>query len=661
MEHSRSQEDPESEKPIVHLNDESPGVTPPTGYFQEAGMMSTNPSEVPKHPLSPALNHTYSTPIVPDQLPRINSPATSDKLRPVNWNIIPSNKNHNNSKPIQPVPSNLRISSRLNPPSTINESVRSGNPQELAESFHLENDGIKRRAVGRAQTYHVPTTSEPIISQMKGPGGFRRHFVENHEEVHGERPKVHHSSSFVHFLNRINSDYEHFAGENFQESRRRSIIVPKDSEKRRASLANSTYSSVKLYTPGQEIQEDEVVIEEEEEDTDEKISFGRAVLMLFKSFIASGILFLPNAFKNGGILFSCIVMVLIAVLCMHSFMLLISCRKLHVGSYGDIGGHFFGRWMRYAVLFMIAISQFGFCCGYCIFFATQFSLAIDLMGGHHLNRIVWIAIFFVLIVPFTLVRNIGKLGISVIIADACIIVGLVYVYVYDIKELARNHGSPSLRLFNGHDFGLFIGTAVFAYEGIGMIIPICGSMRNPEQFPRALGLVLTVVCAILVSFGAMGYAAFGENVQGVILENLPTSSPGERKGREAIQLLYCIAIVLTTPLMLFPCIRIVEHAVFSIFGVPPPGKGKLWKENLVRVLVDLAVAGVAYGAYYKLDTVISFIGSFACCPLLFIFPPLFHIKAFPEYPLWRKLTDVVFIIFGLLVFVYTLIITVENF
>ncbi|KAF8985741.1 hypothetical protein BGZ46_002120 [Entomortierella lignicola] len=558
MEHSRSQEDLESEKPVVHLNDESPGVTPPTGYFQEAGMMSTNISEVPKHPLSPALNHTYSTPIVPDQLPRINSPATSDKLRPVNWNIMPSNKNHNNSKPIQSVPSNLRISSRLNPPSTRNESVRSGNPQELAESFHLENDGVKRRAVGRAQTYHVPTTSEPTISQMKGPGGFRRHFVENHEEVHGERPKVHHSSSFVHFLNRINSDYEHFAGENFQESRRRSIIVPKDSEKRRASLANSTYSSVKLYTPGQEIQEDEVVIEEEEEDTDEKISFGRAVVMLFKS-------------------------------------------------------------------------------------------------------IVWIAIFFVLIVPFTLVRNIGKLGISVIIADACIIVGLVYVYVYDIKELARNHGSPSLRLFNGHDFGLFIGTAVFAYEGIGMIIPICGSMRNPEQFPRALGLVLTVVCAILVSFGALGYAAFGENVQGVILENLPTSSPGERKGREAIQLLYCIAIVLTTPLMLFPCIRIVEHAVFSIFGVPPPGKGKLWKENLVRVLVDLAVAGVAYGAYYKLDTVISFIGSFACCPLLFIFPPLFHIKAFPEYPLWRKLTDVVFIIFGLLVFVYTLIITVENF
>ncbi|KAF9108998.1 neutral amino acid transporter [Mortierella sp. AM989] len=343
-------------------------------------------------------------------------------------------------------------------------------------------------------------------------------------------------------------------------------------------------------------------------------------------------------------------------------MLLIKCRELHVGSYGDIGGHFYGRWMRYIVLFMIAISQFGFCCGYCIFFAQQFALAVELMGGKHLDRIVWIAIFFVAIIPFTLLRNIGRLGISVIIADICIIVGLVYIYVYDIKELAKNNGSPTpLKLFNSHDFGLFIGTAVFSYEGIGMVIPICAGMKNPEKFPKALAIVLSFVCVLLVTFGAMGYAAYGESVKGVILENLPESSGGEKAGKKAIMLLYIIAIYLTTPLMLFPCIRIVEEAAFGILGEPKPGKGKMWKENIIRILVDFCVAAVAYGGYHKLDIVISFIGSFACCPLLFIFPPLFHIKAFPHYPLWRKLTDVVFILFGLLVFVYTLIITIQNF
>ena len=81
------------------------------------------------------------------------------------------------------------------------------------------------------------------------------------------------------------------------------------------------------------------------------------------------------------------------------------------------------------------------------------------LGGAELNKIVWIAIFFVILVPFTLVRNIGKLGFSTLVADVCIIVGLVYLYAYDIKELVINEGSPQpLQLFNSKDFGLFIGT-----------------------------------------------------------------------------------------------------------------------------------------------------------------------------------------------------------
>ncbi|KAK3812891.1 MAG: transmembrane amino acid transporter protein-domain-containing protein [Benniella sp.] len=352
----------------------------------------------------------------------------------------------------------------------------------------------------------------------------------------------------------------------------------------------------------------QVVIEEPEEN----ISFSKAVGMLFKTFIASGILFIPNAFKNGGILFSLLVMTLIAALCLHSFLLLVKCRDLHPGSYGDIGQHFYGRWMRYIAL------------GYCIFFAQQFATVVDSLGGAHLDKAVWIVIFFVILVPFTLVRNIGKLGFSTLVADLCIIVGLIYLYVYDIKELAINNGSPTpLKLFNGSDFGLFIGTAVFSYEGIGMVIPICSSMAEPKLFPKALTIVLTILCVLLVSFGALGYAVYGDSVQTIILDNLPNQSRGEKAGKNVIQLLYIIAIFLTTPLMLF-------HSV-------------------------------AYAGYKKLDIFISFVGSFACAPLLFIFPPLFHIKAFPEQALWRKITDIALILFGFLVFVYTLVITIQNF
>ncbi|KAG0266856.1 neutral amino acid transporter [Mortierella polycephala] len=558
---------------------------------------------------------------------------------------------------------------RIGPMDTEPEKNGSSSIPDSSSYFNLlgadvSNDVYKwhekeqRRQIDRAQTYHAPTTDDPDISNIKVPGGFRRHFVQQDAATRGA-PAPHLTESFIHFLGLFNMyEIDHFAGENFHSIPRRSIVVPKDLEKRRHSLAETVKSERKIFIPGQTVEEDEIVIEEPEE----KISFSKAVGMLFKTFIASGILFLPNAFRNGGILFSPLFMTLIAVLCLHSFLLLVKCRELHPGSYGDIGQRFYGRWMRYIVLFAIAISQFGFCCGYCIFFAQQFAIVVDSLGGAHLDKIVWIAIFFVILVPFTLVRNIGKLGFSTLVADVCIIVGLIYLYVYDIKQLVINHGSPMpLRLFNSQDFGLFIGTAVFSFEGIGMVIPICGSMANPKQFPRALIIVLSVVCVLLVSFGAMGYAAYGDQVQTIVLDDLPNATSGEQTGKNAIQLLYIIAIFLTTPLMLFPCIRIIEHVVFRAVGDTSTGKSRILKENIVRVLVDFCVAIVAYAGYSKLDIFIAFVGSFACAPLLFIFPPLFHLRAFPGQPLWRKISDIVLVLFGFLVFFYTLVITIQSF
>ncbi|KAG0218794.1 neutral amino acid transporter [Mortierella sp. NVP41] len=570
--------------------------------------------------------------------------------------------------------SQRRLSSITATPTTSSESATDSAATDgsatLNSHFQLQggadaNDVYKwhekqtRRQLGaRSYTYHAPAKQDLTIATIKAPGGFRRHYIQTEAVSRGGPAPALPTKSFIHFLGLFNMyEMDHFAGENFRSIPKRSIVVPKDAEKRRLSMAD-TLGSRRYYMPGEDIHEDEEAIEEPEE----KISFSKAVGMLFKTFIASGILFLPNAFKNGGILFAPLFMTLIAVLCLHSFLLLVKCRELHPGSYGDIGQHFYGRWMRYIVLFAIAISQFGFCCGYCIFFAQQFAIVVNSLGGANLDKIVWIAIFFAFLVPFTLVRNIGKLGFSTLVADLCIIVGLIYLYAYDVKELVINRDSPlPLRLFNSEDFGLFIGTAVFSYEGIGMVIPICGSMANPKQFPRALTIVLSVVCVLLVSFGSLGYAAYGDKVQTIVLDDLPSSTGGEKAGKNAIQLLYIIAIFLTTPLMLFPCIRIMENVAFSVVGDKSTGKTRMMKENAVRILIDFAVAAVAYAGYYKLDIFISFVGSFACAPLLFIFPPMFHLKAFPSQPLWRKISDICLILFGFIVFFYTLVITIQSF
>lgn len=85
----------------------------------------------------------------------------------------------------------------------------------------------------------------------------------------------------------------------------------------------------------------------------------QAVLMLLKSFVGTGILFLGRAFFNGGMLFSIVVLLSIAMISLFSFLLLGKARLVVPGSFGDMGGVLYGPWLRFAILTSITLSQVG--------------------------------------------------------------------------------------------------------------------------------------------------------------------------------------------------------------------------------------------------------------------------------------------------------------
>ncbi|OMJ08458.1 Vacuolar amino acid transporter 3, partial [Smittium culicis] len=95
-----------------------------------------------------------------------------------------------------------------------------------------------------------------------------------------------------------------------------------------------------------------------------KASSKKAFFLLIKSFVGTGVLFLPKSFHNGGLLFSVVLMVVIAYLALHCMLLLVECHSKLKMSYGDIGYHLMGEKVRTIVLTSIIISQIGFCCAY---------------------------------------------------------------------------------------------------------------------------------------------------------------------------------------------------------------------------------------------------------------------------------------------------------
>lgn len=110
------------------------------------------------------------------------------------------------------------------------------------------------------------------------------------------------------------------------------------------------------------------------------------------------------------------------------------------------------------------------------------------------------------------------------IANVCMITGLVISYYYAAQDLApiteRNLWPTDIQRIP-----LFFGTAIFAFEGIALVLPLQNAMENPKSFSRYLGVLnvgMVFITGIFISFGAIGYWKYGEDTEGSLTLNLPT-------------------------------------------------------------------------------------------------------------------------------------------
>ncbi|GMF05898.1 unnamed protein product [Ambrosiozyma monospora] len=77
-----------------------------------------------------------------------------------------------------------------------------------------------------------------------------------------------------------------------------------------------------------------------------------------------------------------------------------------------------------------------------------------------------------------------------------------------------------------------------------------------------------------------------------------------------------------------------------------------WLKNLFRVVTVAITATIAYLGSENLDQFVSFVGSFACIPLVYMYPPMLHYKSCAESRA-MKLLDLALIALGAVALVYT--------
>lgn len=107
-----------------------------------------------------------------------------------------------------------------------------------------------------------------------------------------------------------------------------------------------------------------------------------------------------------------------------------------------------------------------------IFVAENLDSVAQQVLGIRTHLYVYIMLQILIYVPLSMIRRISKLSFTALIADAFIMFGLIYLYYFDINKLVKD-GVSDIAAFNPEDFALFIGTAVFTFEGIGLVSMFC--------------------------------------------------------------------------------------------------------------------------------------------------------------------------------------------
>ena len=273
-------------------------------------------------------------------------------------------------------------------------------------------------------------------------------------------------------------------------------------------------------------------------------------------------------------------------------------------------------------------------------------------GSRLLSTNALILLQLVVLIPLAFVRNISKLGPAALLADVFILIGITYIYWFDISTLAADGIHPTVQLFNPNSFTLTVGSAIFTFEGIGLILPIQSSMRQPEKFSKLLYTVMVIITIIFTSVGFLCYATFGDNTRVEIINNFPQDS----KLVNAVQFLYSIAVLVGTPVQLFPAIRILEGKFFGHRSGKQSNVTK-WKKNGFRTLLVGVCAGISIVGASDLDKFVALIGSFACVPLVYIYPAWLHYQGIAENG-WVKAGDILLMTVGLGAMGYTSAITI---
>eukprot|EP00913_Durusdinium_trenchii_P016853 g15843.t1 len=239
--------------------------------------------------------------------------------------------------------------------------------------------------------------------------------------------------------------------------------------------------------------------------------------------------------------------------------------QLTLPSYGEVGQEAFGRHGRCLVELSIGLSQLGFCSTYFLFVSQNVSEVLGTVAGcrHVISQRKICLILAVLWAPLALIRRLKHFSTLNLLADLCILLGLTVILLAAFRHLP-DVIPWEVPLANLESSPLTLGTAAFAFEGIALVLPMYEGTHPKlrKHFKGTMSWTMSGLCLFFILFAGIAYIAFGPTTRTVVLFNLQM---GGLK-RLTSQILFCMALICTYPLMLHPVSKLMEETALARNG-----------------------------------------------------------------------------------------------
>ncbi|XP_008282331.1 sodium-coupled neutral amino acid symporter 2 [Stegastes partitus] len=414
-------------------------------------------------------------------------------------------------------------------------------------------------------------------------------------------------------------------------------------------------------------------------------SFGMSVFNLGNAIMGSGILGLSYAMANTGIALFVILLVAVAIFSLYSVHLLL--KTANEGGalvYEQLGYKAFGIPGKLAASCSITMQNIGAMSSYLYIVKYELPLVIRAFtgtengewytNGDYLVLLVTIAI----ILPLSLLRNLGYLGYTSGLSLLCMVFFLIVVIIkkfqiscplpVDMEAMNETLGrilngtSPDLNssavdysedacrpkyfVFNSQTV-YAVPILTFAFVCHPAILPMYEELKDRSR-RKMQGVANVSFLAMFIMYllaALFGYLTFNSHVGPELLHTYSRYYKFDVL-LLIVRLAVLTAVTLTVPVVLFPIRTSVNHLLC-------PTKDFSWIRHTVITVVLLAGTNALVILVPTIRDIFGFIGASAAAMLIFILPSAFYIKLVKKEPMKsvQKIGATLFLICGFIVMI----------